>query len=481
MKRLRPGLRSVLTTSVCCGFRLIVSLTIHARHSPLTVSLAVDNVMAILNSTTPPADFSPHEYQRLIEKYLTLSQENDQLVKAIRSGNQTNIDHIRQVLRTDFPLYARLQDYFSRLRARDPKSVDQTPFVPEDPVLGGGEVLSRSVDVNMEGVFEMQLASERDLDSMSIFSSAETSVFAERPPAIPNQGPFGIRFSDFPPRVISQMLSTHTDVTASSCRCLSRVSLRVYPYRLFVASWRGLFTWAGFEHASRAKKFMRLPMIGLSATNGKDLYVEKIFRGEIHTYTLTIFAHRRAHTWPQNMVLVPSGTKRVNDAALKEWIKRYDPMWCQFVPHHSKGGSDAVMNDLVYRQLVQRLIDQRLVSYLAFYSFDETLSRCLQVRRRFMGRPKLPWPPEHSPTLTLQHVRANRSRFLKHRKTRTSDTIGTKLARRSDFTLRKPSSTGCPENRTPIVLRVQRSDTDRRKGPILRREFRPCNEFGIRA
>jgi len=77
----------------------------------------------------------------------------------------------------------------------------------------------------------------------------------------------------------------------------------------------------------------------MSSTSGKDL---------------------RAHTWPQNMVLLPSGTKRVNDVALHEWIKRYDPTWCQFVPHHSEGRNDAVMNDLVHRQLVQRLIDQCL-------------------------------------------------------------------------------------------------------------------------
>jgi len=64
------------------------------------------------------------------------------------------------------------------------------------------------------------------------------------------------------------------------------------------------------------------------------------------------------------MILLPSGTKRVNNAALQEWTKRYDPAWCQFVPHHSKGGGDAVMNDLVHRQLVQQLIDRSLVSYL---------------------------------------------------------------------------------------------------------------------
>ncbi|KAF9791873.1 hypothetical protein BJ322DRAFT_1439 [Thelephora terrestris] len=60
------------------------------------------------------------------------------------------------------------------------------------------------------------------------------------------------------------------------------------------------------------------------------------------------------------MILLPSDIKRVNNAALEEWIKRYDPMWCQFVPHHSEGGNDTVMNDLVHRQLVQRLIDQCL-------------------------------------------------------------------------------------------------------------------------
>lgn len=79
---------------------------------------------------------------------------------------------------------------------------------------------------------------------------------------------------------------------------------------------------------------------------------------------LTIHLHRGTHTWPQNMILLPSGVKRVTDAALQEWMKRYDPVWCQFVPHHRKGGNDAVMNDLVSRQLIQRLIDQCLVSHL---------------------------------------------------------------------------------------------------------------------
>jgi len=61
------------------------------------------------------------------------------------------------------------------------------------------------------------------------------------------------------------------------------------------------------------------------------------------------------------MILLPSGVKRVTDAALQEWMKRYDPVWCQFVPHHGKGGNDAVMNDLVSRQLIQQLVDQCLV------------------------------------------------------------------------------------------------------------------------
>jgi len=80
-------------------------------------------------------------------------------------------------------------------------------------------------------------------------------------------------------------------------------------------------------------------------------------------YTLTISSHRQAHTWPQNMILLPSGVKRVTDAALREWMKRYDPVWCQFVPHHRKGVNDAVMNDLVSRQLIQQLIDQCLVGH----------------------------------------------------------------------------------------------------------------------
>jgi len=257
-----------------------------------------------------------------------------------------------------------LQDYFVRLRAADSKLVEQSSFVPEDPVLGDDGIPSRSVDVDMGGDPKMKLASECDLGTMSMFSGTGTGVFAERPPAVPNQGPFGIRFSDLPPRVISQMLSTHTDVVISSCRYPLCISLRAYAYCSFVASWRGLFTWAGFEHSSRAKKFMRVPMVGLSATNGKDLYVEQY---EIHTRILISYARRRADTWPQHMILLPSGTKRVNEAALQEWIKRYDPMWCQFVPHHSKGGNDAVMNDLVYRQLVQRLIDQCLVSHPFFF------------------------------------------------------------------------------------------------------------------
>lgn len=141
------------------------------------------------------------------------------------------------------------------------------------------------------------------------------------------------------------------------------------------------------------------------------------------------------------MILLPSGVRRVNDAALQEWIKRYDPMWCQFVPHHSKGRSDAVMNDLVHRQLIQRLIDQCLVSHPPFHPFNELLSCSLPVCYRFMGRPKLPWSLEHTPPLTLQHIRANRSRLLECRETRTPNTIRPELTRRSNLPLRKPHPT----------------------------------------
>lgn len=87
---------------------------------------------------------------------------------------------------------------------------------------------------------------------------------------------------------------------------------------------------------------------------------------EICTHVLTINVRRQAHTWPQDMILPPWRTNCANDAALQGWIKRYDLMGCQFVPHHTKGGNDAVMNDLVYRRLVQRLIDQCLVSHPPF-------------------------------------------------------------------------------------------------------------------
>jgi len=240
--------------------------------------------MAILNSTAPPTDFSPHEYQCLIEKYLALSQGNDRLVKAIRSGNQIDIDHIRQVLQTDFPLYVRLQDYFSRLRAGDLGSVVQTSFVPDDPILEDRGVRSRPVDVNTRGDSEMHIVPEHDPDAMSMFSSTEVGAFVGRPPIVPNQGPFGIRFSDFPPRVISQMLSAHMDVVASSGGWSSCISPYVFPHRSFVASWRGLFTWAGFGHASRAKRFTRVPMIGLGVTSGKDLYAKNNPHDEVHTH-----------------------------------------------------------------------------------------------------------------------------------------------------------------------------------------------------
>ena len=231
--------------------------------------------MAVLNSATPPTDFSPQDYQRLIEKYLVLSKENDRLVKAIRSGDQVDINHVRQVLQTDFPLYVRLQDYFSRLRDKDLKSVDQTSFVLDDPALGDVGVPSRSIDLGMDGYPEMQLVSESDPDAMSMFTGTGASASTESPPAVPNQGPFGIRFSDYPPRVISQMLSTHTDVAASSCRWFPSIIPRTLSHCSLVASWRGSFTWAGFEHDSRAKKFMRVPMIGLNATNGKDLCAKR--------------------------------------------------------------------------------------------------------------------------------------------------------------------------------------------------------------
>jgi len=116
-----------------------------------------------------------------------------------------------------------------------------------------------------------------------------------------------------------------------------------------------------------------------------------------------------------------------------------------------------------------------------FYLFlRRILNHRLPVRRRLMECPELPWPLEHPPALTLQHVRADRSSLLKRRKTRTPDTIGTKLARRSDLALRKPSPTRHLRNRTPILLHVQRADTDRGKGPILRRHFQPCGDFGVR-
>ena len=173
--------------------------------------------MAILNSTMPSTDFSSQEYQRLIEKYLTLSQQNDRLIQAIRTGTQVDIDHVRQALQTGFPLYVRLQDYFSRLRAGDFKSVDETPPIADGPVLGGTEEPSCSVDASMEGGSEMQLASGHNPDAMSMFFGTAASALVEKLPAVSNQGPFGIRFSDFPPRVISQVLTTQTDVAASSC------------------------------------------------------------------------------------------------------------------------------------------------------------------------------------------------------------------------------------------------------------------------
>ena len=108
------------------------------------------------------------------------------------------------------------------------------------------------------------------------------------------------------------------------------------------------------------------------------------------------------------------------------------------------------------------------------------LNRRLPVRRCLVECPELPWPLEHSPALTLQHVRADWSSLLKRRKTRAPDTIGTKLGRRPDFTLRRPSPTGNPTYRTPILLHVQRSDTGRSKGQILR-DFQPRGDFAVRA
>ena len=188
--------------------------------------------MEFLNSATPPIDFSPQEYQRLIQKYLAVSQRNDRLVRTIRTGTPPDLQCVRQALQTDFPLYAQLQDYFSRMRTRGLEAADLTPFTFDDPVLGSvGDPLP-PVDVNMEGGSEMQLASEHDPDTMSSFFGSAVSVFTERPPVVSNEGPFGIRFSDFPPRVISQMRSIQSDVAASSCR-RSRYSLRADAYHSF--------------------------------------------------------------------------------------------------------------------------------------------------------------------------------------------------------------------------------------------------------
>ena len=73
--------------------------------------------------------------------------------------------------------------------------------------------------------------------------------------------------------------------------------------------------------------------------------------------------------------------------------------------------------------------------------FDKLLNWLLPVRCSLMRCPELPWPLEHSPDFTLQHVRINRSRLLKHWETRTSDTTRTKLSRKSNFALQGPSTT----------------------------------------
>jgi hypothetical protein len=204
---------------------------------------------------------------------------------------------------------------------------------------------------------------------------------------------------------------------------------------------------------------------------GKICTPKPTHHDEIHGCILTTYAHRRAQTWPQDMILLPSDTKRLNNAALEEWIKRYDPMWCQFVPHHNEGGNDTVMNDLVHRQLVQRLIDQCLVSFLIIPkpSYEFLIYLPISVRRRVMGRPKLPRTLEHSPPPTLQHVRANRSRLLKRRKARTTDPVRTKLARGPNPTLRRPDPKSSPDDRTPILLSVPRTDTSGGEGSALPR------------
>ena len=315
--------------------------------------------MAILNSTPQPTDFSTQEYQHLIEKYLTLSRENDQLVKAIRSGNQVDIDQVRRVIQTDFPLYVRLQDYFSRLRAEDLESVDQIPFAPDDHVLGSIGVPSRSIDVGMEGDSEMQLVSESDVDVTSMFFGAEGGALTKRPPAVPNQEPFGIRFSDYPPRVISQMLSTHTDVAASSCRWFPSIALHISPHHS-LSLMAGVIHVGWFRACQPSEEIHEGTNVGSGCRWERSVRQRSCRKLPVHP---KIHSNRRAHTWPQDMILLPSGVKRVKDTALQEWLKRYDPMWCQFVPHHSKGGDDAVMNDLVCRQLIQQLIDQCLVSH----------------------------------------------------------------------------------------------------------------------
>lgn len=219
----------------------------------------------------PPTDFSQQAYQLLIKKYLSLSQQNDRLVKLIRAGTQVDFDYLRQTIQTDFPLYVRLQDYFSRLRNGGLRPVDQPPSISGGPVFEGTGEPPCSVDAGMEGDSEMRLASDPDVMSMFFGTTASASI--GKSPTNSDRGPFGVRFSDFPPRVISQMLSTQSDVAASSCAC-SRNLLGTHAHRSSLASWRGLFKWAGFEPASRAKKFMMVPMIGMSATNGKDLYVK---------------------------------------------------------------------------------------------------------------------------------------------------------------------------------------------------------------
>lgn len=111
-----------------------------------------------------------------------------------------------------------------------------------------------------------------------------------------------------------------------------------------VAKWQGLFSWGGVDPATQSRREIVISVAGQCATTLADPLI---------------------HTWPTNLYLSPSQDKMVPPLDFQNWVKKHKPTLCQFAPMAAPG-TDAMANEVNFRQLAQMLGDKNIYALAAW-------------------------------------------------------------------------------------------------------------------